>query len=192
MDPSRTHDARLPLAVPALALAGTLLQLVTGPRYGLFRDEFYYLACADHLDWGYVDHPPLSVAALWLVRALLGDSLLALRLLPSLLLGLLVLQAALLAREYGGGRYAQALAGLSILAAPQLLALAGTYSMNSLDLAFWAGGALLVARLSRLDRPRLWLPLGLLIGVGLLNKLSLLFFAAGLGVAALVTRRRRR
>ncbi len=191
MDPSRPHQTRLPLAVPALALAGTLLQLVTGPRYGLFRDEFYYLACADHLDWGYVDHPPLSVAALWLVRALAGDSLLAVRLLPSLLLGLLVLLAALLAREYGGGRFAQALAGLSILAAPQFLALAGTYSMNSLDLAFWAGGALLVARLSRLDRPRLWLPLGLLIGLGLLNKLSMLFFAAGLGVATLVTPLRR-
>ena len=37
------------------------LHLATGWRYGLFRDEFYYLACANHLDWGYVDHPPLSV-----------------------------------------------------------------------------------------------------------------------------------
>lgn len=191
MDPSRPAPERLPPTVPLLALAGALLQLATGPRYGLFRDEFYYLACADHLDWGYVDHPPLSIAVLWAGRALLGDSLLAVRLLPSLLLGLLVLLAALLAREYGGGRFAQGLAALSILAAPQLLGLTGIYSMNALDLAFWAGGALLVARLSRLDRPRLWLPLGLLIGLGSMNKLSMLFFAAGLGAATLLTPLRR-
>lgn len=192
MDPSpRPAGERLPAAVPALALLGTLLQLVSGPRYGLFRDEFYYLACADHLDWGYVDHPPLSIGVLWAVRALAGDSLLALRLVPALLLGLVVVLAAWLAREYGGNRFAQGLAALSVLAAPQYLGLTGFYSMNALDLAFWAGAALLLARLARLDRPRLWLPLGLLIGLGLMNKLSLLFFALGLGVATLLTPLRR-
>jgi 4-amino-4-deoxy-L-arabinose transferase-like glycosyltransferase len=80
---------------------------------------------------------------------------------------------------------------LTVLAAPQYLGLTGFFSMNALDLAFWAGAALLVARLARLDRPRLWLPLGLLIGLGLMNKLSMLFFALGLGVAALLTPLRR-
>ncbi len=174
--------------VPTLVVA---FHLATSAGYGLFRDELYYLACADHLGWGYVDHPPLSIALLWAVRALAGDSLLALRLVPALLLGLVVVLAACLAREYGGDRFAQGLAALSVLAAPQYLGLTGFYSMNALDLAFWAGGALLLARLARLDRPPLWLPLGLIIGLGLMNKLSLLFFALGLGLATLLTPLRR-
>ena len=53
-------------------------------RYGYFRDEMYYLACAQHLAFGYVDQPPLSIAILACVRALLGTSLVALRLVPML------------------------------------------------------------------------------------------------------------
>jgi len=89
----------MPALVFVIALAGVALHLATGWRYGLFRDEFYYLACAKHLDWGYVDHPPLSIVVLAAVRGLLGDSLLVVRLAPALLFGLLVWLAACLARE---------------------------------------------------------------------------------------------
>jgi hypothetical protein len=76
--PDTFHPAggRTPVFVLVTALAVVTLQLATGWRYGLFRDELYYLACASHLDWGYVDHPPLSIIALAGVRGLLGDSLL--------------------------------------------------------------------------------------------------------------------
>ncbi len=56
----------------------------TNDSYGYDGDEFYYLACSEHLAWGYVDHPPLSIAFLALVRAILGDALWALHLLPAL------------------------------------------------------------------------------------------------------------
>jgi len=184
-------DRSTPAFVFATVLAVVALQLATGWRYGLFRDEFYYLACASHLDWGYVDHPPLSILVLAGVRGLLGDGLLAVRLVPVLLLGLLVWLAARLARELGGGRFAQSLAGLTVAVAPEYLALTGFYSMNAFDLVFWAVAALLVARLARTDDVWLWRPLGLVIGVGLLNKVSLLFFAFGLAVAVLVTPLRR-
>ena len=67
----------MPGFVFATVLAVAMVQLATGWRYGLFRDEFYYLACASHLDCGYVDHPPFSIIVLAGVRALLGDSLVA-------------------------------------------------------------------------------------------------------------------
>jgi hypothetical protein len=51
--------------------------------------------------------------------------------------------------------------------------------------------ALLVARLARTDDARLWRPLGLVMGAGLLNKISILLFAFGLVVAVLVTPLRR-
>jgi 4-amino-4-deoxy-L-arabinose transferase-like glycosyltransferase len=112
--PDTFHPAggRTPVFVLVTALAVVTLQLATGWRYGLFRDELYYLACASHLDWGSVDHPPLSIIALAGVRGLLGDSLLAVRLVPAMLFGLLVWLAARLARELGGGRFAQSLAAL--------------------------------------------------------------------------------
>jgi hypothetical protein len=37
------------------------IYIVAGSNYGYFRDELYFLACADHLAWGYPDHAPLSV-----------------------------------------------------------------------------------------------------------------------------------
>lgn len=189
-DASRALE-KTPALVFVVAVAVVALQLATGWRYGLFRDEFYYLACADHLDWGYVDHPPLSIAVLAAVRAVLGDSLLAVRLVPSLLMGLLVWLTSRLARELGGGRFAQGFAALSVAIVPEYLGITGFYSMNAFDLVFWTLAALIVARLVRTDDARLWRPLGLVIGLGLLNKLSPLFFAFGLAVAVLLTPLRR-
>jgi len=52
--------------------------------YGFFIDEFYYLACANHLAFGYVDHPPLAPFLLRVITFLFGDSLLVVRFLPAL------------------------------------------------------------------------------------------------------------
>ena len=79
-------------------------------RYGFFRDELYYLACGRHLAWGYVDQPPLIAAVAWLSENAFGTSLGAARIFPALAGAVLVFLAGLLAREFGGGRFAQCLA----------------------------------------------------------------------------------
>jgi hypothetical protein len=177
--------------VLAIALGQLALHLATNGHYGIFRDELYYLACADHLDWGYVDHPPLSIAALWAVRALLGDSVHAIRILPALAGGLLVVLSAVMTRRLGGGRFAEALAALSVAVAPEYLGITGFFSMNAFDLLFWALAMLIVIRIVETDDPRLWLLFGGVVGLGLLNKISVLFFCFGLGVALPFTRLRR-
>ncbi len=182
---------QMPWTVLLVALLFVALELLTGPRYGLFRDEFYYLACADHLDWGYVDQPPLSIVVLAAVRSLFGDGLLAIRVVPALLGGLLVILGARLARELGGGRHAQGLAALAVGIVPQYQGIASFYSMNVFDLCFWSAALLVFARLVRDDRPALWLPLGLLLGVGLQNKISVLFLGAGIALAVVATPLRR-
>ena len=48
--------------VAAVAVLSVLVHAVCIERYGVFRDELYYVACGEHLAWGYVDHPPLSIA----------------------------------------------------------------------------------------------------------------------------------
>jgi len=93
-----------PYTVPtALALVSVGLHLATGGRYGIFRDELYYWDCANHLAWGYVDHPPLSIALLAGWKSVFGDSLLSLRILPALAGGALILLVARLAARMGGG-----------------------------------------------------------------------------------------
>jgi 4-amino-4-deoxy-L-arabinose transferase-like glycosyltransferase len=93
-DPSRPRDpaeaAFNTLVLAAIALAAVALHLAYATGYGYFRDELYYLACANHLSFGYVDRPPLSIWLLYLQRWLFGDSLFALRLLPAVYVGLLL------------------------------------------------------------------------------------------------------
>jgi len=73
------------LAVVALIVAARLvLHLLTANRYGIFRDEMYYFACSQHLDWGYVDMPPFIPVVAWLFTTLFGTSLFVIRLIPAI------------------------------------------------------------------------------------------------------------
>jgi Dolichyl-phosphate-mannose-protein mannosyltransferase len=174
---------RLSFWVPILALENAVLHLylvLAGiGRYGYFRDELYYVACGERLAWGYVDHPPLVALIARVTTELFGTSLVGLRLLPILTGSAVVLVAGLLARELGGGRFAQVLSALCVLIAPAYLFTFHILSMNVFDVLLWALGALVLARLLRTESPRLWLLFGLIAGLGLLNKWSFLFFGFG-------------
>src|SRR5260370_41900032 len=111
---SPSDDAPFPVlavaAIVTVCAAKLLLLLLTSVRhYGYFRDELYYLDMARHLDWGYVDAAPL-IAVYAKIALLMGGSLAALRILPALAGTALVALSSLIARELGGGRYAQLLA----------------------------------------------------------------------------------
>ncbi len=184
--------ARLSAGIAAgFALFKFGLQLVAIRPYGYFRDELYYLACAEHLDWGYVDHPPFSIALLKVWRVLFGDSLVALRLPPALVGAGVVYLAGRLAMTLGGGSIATFIACASCLAAPGFLGFHHYYSMNAFEHLFWVVCAYLVARLLAAPRPALWIWLGVTLGLGLLNKWSLLWFGAGLAVGLVATPRRK-
>jgi hypothetical protein len=169
------------VAAVAIPVAIVVLHLLTWRQYGIFRDELYYLACASHLDWGYVDHPPLSIAILAGVRALFGESLFAMRAAVALVAGGVAFLTGDLARALGGGSFAQRLAALSASMAPGVVALCGFYSMNAFDLLFWTACARVLASIVSGGDPRLWLAFGALAGLGLQNKISVSFL--GFGVA---------
>jgi len=159
--------------------------------YGYHADELYYLACAKRLAWGYVDHPPLSVALLSGVTALLGDSLLAIELLPALAGAATLVGIALLARELGGGRGAQVCAATGGLFALVYLVMASFHSMNAYEPLLFTLGYWLLLRILRGAPPALWLALGAVVGLGLLNKYSMGLFAIGLGIGLAATPARR-
>src|ERR687890_351885 len=121
-----------------------LLHFLTNGGYGYFRDELYYLACGEHLDWGYVDQAPLIAAVARLQRAALGDSLFALRFLPAVAGAALVFVTGLLARELGGRGFAVILACVCVIVAPAFLAVHTILTMNAFEPLFWTLGAYLV------------------------------------------------
>src|SRR5216684_6876265 len=97
------------LVVLLLALANFLLHLYFNDRYGYFRDELNYMACGDHLAWGYVDHPPLIPFLMKLSRLLLGDSMRSIRMVPALATSAAVILTGMIVRELGGHRFAMVL-----------------------------------------------------------------------------------
>ena len=188
---SRRVVAPATAAVLAIAAGHIVVQLLFSTRYGDHRDELYFLAPARQLAWGYVDQPPLTPALAWLAGALFGNSLVGLRLFPALASGAVVLLGGLLARELGGGRFAQGLAALCMAVSTFVLIAGHMLGTTAFDQLTWALCAYLVVRLLRTGDGRLWLLVGLVAGLGLLNKHLVLFLGLGLVVGLLLTDERR-
>ncbi len=179
------------LILTVFASVALLLHLLTNSRYGYFRDELYYIACARHLDWGYVDMAPLSAIVLRIELALFGQSLFALRLFPALAGALTVALTGVIARELGGRAWSMILASTAALSALVYLGIGNFYSMNVFEPLFWMGCAYLLIRILNGDSPKLWLWFGVIAGLGVENKHSFAFFGIGLVVALLLTPARR-
>jgi hypothetical protein len=180
-----------PVLVWLLAALKLLFSLLIAGRYGIFRDELYYLACSEHLDFGYVDQPPLIAVVTWVARHLFGESLLGLRFLPALAGAATVWLTGKLAREMGGGAFAQAMAALAVVAAPIYLLLHHLLTMNAFEPLIWVACAWCIVRAINQGEPRYWLFFGILVGVGMENKYTTGFFAVAVFVAVLFTPQRR-
>ncbi len=158
--------------------------------YGLFRDELYYIACSKELAAGYVDHPPLSVYILRLTTTMFGDSLFAVRLFSAITSAASTFMIGLIAIRIGGNRLA-AMAACALSFSPIYLAMGGFYSMNSIDILIWIVVAYIMVRIVQGADRTWWIWLGITLGLGLLNKIGVLFLGAGLFAGLLLTKERR-
>lgn len=178
-------------AVLVVAAAKLALHLVTLPGYGIFRDELYYIACAKHLAWGYVDHPPLVAFVAAFSRTVGGDALTVLRLPAALTGALTVMLTGWLTCEAGASRYAQALAASAVALSPFFLAVHHIYSMNALETPIWCAMAVTLVRVDNGEASASdWVRFGVLGGLGLLNKYTTIFFVLSALIALLASRRR--
>jgi len=173
-----------------LALIKFLAHLVTSGNYGFFRDELYYIDASKHLAFGYVDFPPLTALLAAFVRTVLGGSLVAYHILPAIAGAFVVLLTGLMARELGGGRFAQCLAALASLAAITFLGVDSLFSMDPLDELWWVLMAYILIRLIKRDQSRLWLLFGLVAGIGLMTKITMLMFGFAVVAGLLLTPQR--
>ncbi|HTS67388.1 MAG TPA: glycosyltransferase family 39 protein [Terriglobia bacterium] len=180
-----------PALVGYIAASFLLLQLAVANQYGYMGDELYQMACGEHLTWGYVDHPPFIALVAWLVGHFLGTSLFAVRLVPAVAGCALVWLTGRMARELGGGPFAQALAALCTAGAGIYLILYHLFTMNAFEPLLWMGCAYVVIRIVKTGNQKLWLWFGLLAGIGLQNKYSIAVFAFGVVAGLLLTRERK-
>jgi hypothetical protein len=179
------------LVVGALALAKFAVELISAPDYGNFCDELYAIALSKHLALGYVDVPPLAPALLALDRALLGESYLAIHLLPALAGALQLVFVCLIARRMGGRTFAVAVAGLGFLGAQYYLMFDGFFSYDAFDQLFLTAFLYVLIRFLQSGDRRLWLVMGAIAGICCLNKVTILFLGPGFLVALVVSKYRR-
>lgn len=168
-----------------LALGAVALHLAFNHRFGYYRDELYFIDCAKHLSWGYVDQPPLAPFVTWLT-APLGYPVWGLRFFPGLLSGVTVLLGCAIARELRGGAFAQLLTGLTILLAPGLLGIAYGLSTEFLSPAAWTALIYLTIRLVKTSNTRLYIPIALVVTLAMYAKYSIAACAIALAIGMLV------
>ncbi len=177
---------------PALAALATFaVHAACGARYGAFRDEMYFVVCGEHLAWGYVDQPPLIAAVARLAHLAFGTWVPGWRLLPWLASAATVWLAGRLATRLGGGASAALLASAAAATSPVLLGLGHYLTMNAFEPLLWTALALVLARLAAGEPRSLWLAAGALVGLGLLTKYSMGYFAVCLGLGLLLVPERR-
>jgi 4-amino-4-deoxy-L-arabinose transferase-like glycosyltransferase len=156
--------------------------MAVADRYGWHRDELYYLASSRYLALGYVDYPPITPLLARLDRAVFPGSVPGLRLLTVLAGAGVIVVAALIARELGGNRVAQTLAALAVVISPLFVGANILFQTVTFDELVWAVVCLLFVRLLRGADRREWLLLGLVFGIGIETKYTVI----GLGIAMLI------
>jgi len=174
-----------------VAAAFALVEVAVGARYGFHRDELYFVVAGRHPALGYVDQPPLAPLVTRVATLLFGTSPSAVRIVPALAGGGVVLGTALIARLLGGRGVAQVLAALAIACAPITLAAAHLANTTVYDILAWTTAVAAILLAVRHGHPKAWLAAGVAVGLGLENKdlLLLLVVSAAVGVLAAGPRR---
>lgn len=163
--------------------------LLTNPAYELHRDEFLYIAEARHLDWGYLEAPPL-LSVLAGLSLLLGENEYWVRIWPALFGALTFLVAGKMVLRLGG----KTLALLFLFPCfifTAFLRLHFLFQPNFLDVFFWTLAAYWVFRYIQEEDHRFIYFLGITAGLGLLSKYSIGIFLLALAIALVFSPQRR-
>jgi len=170
-----------------LALCGALLHILLNGQYGFHRDELDILMNARQLAWGYVAYPPFTPFIARIGLELFGNSLQGLRVFSAFGQGMVMLLAGLMARDMGGKRPAQVSAALAAYIAPVALTAGTLLQYMSFDFLWWVVVAFFTVRLLATGDPRWWLGIGAGLGLGMMNKFTIVFWVVGLVAAVLIT-----
>ncbi|HSU96947.1 MAG TPA: glycosyltransferase family 39 protein, partial [Gemmatimonadaceae bacterium] len=182
------------LVVASLVLHATVIAVTP---FGIHRDEFLYFSMGNHLRLWHMDFPPAIAMLGALSQGLFGHTIATARVFPAIEGTLLMVLAALTARELGGGRFAQGLAAFAVFASPMFERNATLFQPVVLDQICWTLALFAIARVARVradggNTKIPWLAFGVAIGLGLLCKFSILFLCVSVLAAVLLTPMRRK
>lgn len=178
---NRIHFAPEVLIIAFFAIVKVLIHLLL-PEYGYHRDEMYYVAIADGFSFSNLDMPPGSPLYLKLFLVLFGHSLKVVHLAAAVCGAIVIVFGMLIAKELGGKRYALILTGTFLLFSG-LIIFGSLYSYDDPSFVVWAAVFYLLVRMLNGSDQRLWLAAGLLMGIGMLTKLTILFLGFSLFVS---------
>jgi len=179
------------LVLLAIAAAMALLHILTNGRYGFHRDELQFLTDARHLDWGFVAYPPFTPVVERISLSIFGLSMVGLRLFSVIATSAAVVVTGLMARELGGGRFAQVTAALCVALSPLPIFEGTEFQYTTFDYLWWVLIAYFVIRLLKSDDPRWWVAIGAVIGLGMQTKYAIAFYVAGIVGGVVLTGARR-
>ncbi|MCA0387443.1 MAG: glycosyltransferase family 39 protein [Bacteroidetes bacterium] len=188
--PATITKNRLILVLSSITLIVHLYAILFG-GFSYFRDELYYLESTRHLDFGYVDHPPLSIWLLWLITSVFGDSVGVIRIVPAVFSAVVVFLSCKTAQKTGGGSFAMFLTAITVSLMPIFMGMNSVYSMNFIDWFFWALLSYLAVDLIQEPQNKKFIVWGIVAGFGMLNKISIAWLIAGFFAALLVSDKRK-
>lgn len=165
------------------------VSLAFANRYGWHGDELYFLAASHHLDFGYVDFPPIVPLVAGADQAIAAGSLMALRAAVALGGSAVLVLSALIARELGATSRAQVWAALALLLSPVFIASNALFHTATFDQLVWAAAILVFARLLRTQDHRLWLVIGVIVGLGFETKLTITALPVAMLLGLLLSKR---
>jgi len=159
--------------------------------YGFFIDEVYFIACAKRLAFGYIDQPPLSIAFLSVVQHLFGYNIYAIRCLPAASIAATVFMTGMIAKRLGGSTMSMLLAGLAVMIMPVFILFGSFYSMNAYEPLIWSSIVYFVLKMVQENDERYWLHVGILLGIGLEMKHTIILYGIALITGFLFSDKRR-
>ena len=186
-----SRDDRVPRIVWLIAAVFSAVELAVSGLYGFQQDELYFLVASHHPAFGYVDQPPLAVL-LARTTDIFGTNPTAIRILPALAAGVIIVIAARLAALFGAGRTGRVVAALGMACSPVLMGACHIGNTTPYDLLAWAVVLLCVCTALLRDRPRWWLGAGVAAGIGLENEYLITTLIGALVVGLLLTSAHRR
>jgi 4-amino-4-deoxy-L-arabinose transferase-like glycosyltransferase len=167
----------------------TLIRLLVAPFFGLGVDEAHYFLYGFHLDWSYVDHPPLVGWIHALFYYLLGTDEFLVRL-PAIILSALV--------SYLAYRFTMDFSRSGKISLLAVLAINSSFLMNGLSLMLLPDSILLalvlllilvVKKMEESQQPKYFIYLGLVLGFAGLAKYTAALFVPPLLIYFLMKKR---
>jgi hypothetical protein len=160
------------------------------PEYGFFRDELYYISIGDQFNFSNLDMLPLSPLYLKFFTFIFGYSIKTVHLASSLLGAGSLLFTCLITKELGGGKYAVLLSGIFILFSGFTI-FGSLFTYDSIDFLVNVTVLYLLVKLFKTNKQKLWYYIGFVLGLGLLNKLTTLFFGSAIFVSLWLVSKRK-